>query len=77
MIKMLFVLLKNIMLNSRETLVNYMTPIGLHHIMCNGHHYGPMPWGNTLNRPDWNPVYYHRRISLELALTELPQEQMH
>ena len=37
-----------------------MTPLGLTHIMYNGHHYGPMPWGNTLNRPDWNPVYYHK-----------------
>ena len=54
---------KNIMLNSREALVNYMTPVGLTHIMYNGHHYGPMPWGNTLNRPDWNPVYYHRADS--------------
>jgi alpha-glucuronidase len=52
--------LKNIMMNSREALVNYMTPVGLTHIMYNGHHYGPMPWGNTLNRPDWNPVYYHK-----------------
>lgn len=52
--------IKNIMLNSHEALVNYMTPIGLTHIMYNGHHYGPMPWGNTLDRPDWNPVYYHR-----------------
>lgn len=55
--------LKNIMMNSHEALVNYMTPIGLTHIMYNGHHYGPMPWGNTLNRPDWNPVYYHKADS--------------
>jgi len=55
--------IKNIMLNSRDALVNYMTPIGLTHIMYNGHHYGPMPWGNTLNRPDWNPVYYHKADS--------------
>jgi alpha-glucuronidase len=39
--------IKKIMLQSRETLVNYMTPLGLTHIMYNGHHYGPMPWGNT------------------------------
>jgi alpha-glucuronidase len=51
---------KKIMLHSREVLVNYMTPLGLTHIMYNGHHYGPMPWGNTLGRPDWNPVYYHK-----------------
>ena len=58
---------KNIMLNSREALVNYMTPVGLTHIMYNGHHYGPMPWGNTLNRPDWNPVYYHRADSFGIG----------
>jgi alpha-glucuronidase len=59
--------IRNIMLNSREALVNYMTPIGLTHIMYNGHHYGPMPWGNTLNRPDWNPVYYHRADSFGIG----------
>ena len=53
----------NIMLHSHEALVNYMTPLGLAHIMYNGHHYGPMPWGNTLGRPDWNPVYYHKADS--------------
>jgi alpha-glucuronidase len=54
---------KKIMLQSHETMVNYMTPLGLTHIMYNGHHYGPMPWGNTLGRPDWNPVYYHKADS--------------
>ena len=59
--------IKNIMLNSHEAVVNYMTPIGLTHIMYNGHHYGPMPWGNTLNRPDWNPVYYHKADSMGIG----------
>jgi alpha-glucuronidase len=59
--------IKNIMFSSREALVNYMTPIGLTHIMYNGHHYGPMPWGNTLNRPDWNPVYYHKADSIGIG----------
>ena len=59
--------IKNIMLHSHEALVNYMTPIGLTHIMGNGHHYGPMPWGNTLNRPDWNPVYYHKADSIGIG----------
>jgi alpha-glucuronidase len=54
---------KKIMLSSREILVNYMTPLGLHHIMGNGHHYGPAPWANTLPRPDWNPVYFHKADS--------------
>ncbi|MFC0772006.1 alpha-glucuronidase family glycosyl hydrolase [Terrimonas alba] len=54
---------KKIMLASHETMVNYMTPLGLHHIMGNGHHYGPAPWSNNLPRPDWNPVYYHKADS--------------
>lgn len=58
---------KKIMLQSREVLVNYMTPLGLTHIMYNGHHYGPMPWGNTLGRPDWNPVYYHKADSIGIG----------
>lgn len=48
------------MLPSREAVVNYMTPLGLHHIMGNGHHYGPAPWSNNAPRPDWDPVYYHK-----------------
>ncbi len=59
--------IKNIMSNSHEALVSYMTPVGLTHIMYNGHHYGPMPWGNTLNRPDWNPIYYHRADSFGIG----------
>ena len=51
------------MLNSREALVNYMTPLGLHHIMATGHHYGPGPWVSNAGRPDWNPVYYHKADS--------------
>lgn len=49
-----------IMMASREAVVNYMTPLGLHHIMATGHHYGPGPWVNNLGRADWNPAYYHR-----------------
>jgi len=49
-----------IMLESHEAVVDYMTPLGLHHIMWGGHHYGPAPWWNTFERADWNPVYYHR-----------------
>lgn len=51
---------KKMMLESREAVVNYMTPLGLHHIMDTGHHYGPGPWVSTLSRPEWNPVYYHK-----------------
>lgn len=52
--------IKRIMLESREAVVDYMTPLGLHHIMWGGHHYGPAPWENRFERADWNPVYYHR-----------------
>lgn len=51
---------KQMMLDSREAVVNYMTPLGLHHIMDTGHHYGPGPWVSNLSRPEWNPVYYHK-----------------
>jgi alpha-glucuronidase len=51
---------KEMMLQSREAVVNYMTPLGLHHIMDTGHHYGPGPWVSNLSRPEWNPVYYHK-----------------
>jgi alpha-glucuronidase len=52
--------IKKIMLTSREAVVNYMTPLGLHHIMATGHHYGPGPWVDNLGRADWNPAYYHK-----------------
>jgi alpha-glucuronidase len=58
---------KKIMLSSHETLVNYMTPLGLHHIMGNGHHYGPSPWSANLGRADWNPVYYHKADSVGIG----------
>ena len=48
------------MMESREAVVDYMTPLGLHHLMASDHHYGPGPWVDDLERPDWNPVYYHR-----------------
>ncbi|TVZ13988.1 alpha-glucuronidase family glycosyl hydrolase [Maribacter sp. MAR_2009_72] len=52
--------IKEMMLTSREAVVNYMNPLGLHHIFDTGHHYGPGPWVDNLSRPDWNPVYYHK-----------------
>jgi alpha-glucuronidase len=48
------------MMGSREAVVDYMTPLGLHHLMDTGHHYGPGPWVGNLSRADWNPTYYHR-----------------
>lgn len=45
---------------SHEACVQYMTPLGLHHIMAEGHHFGPGPWVDNLGRADWTSVYYHR-----------------
>lgn len=56
--------LKKIMLESRENMVNYMTPLGLHHIMTYGSHYGPAPWVDFASRPDWNCIYYHKADSI-------------
>lgn len=51
---------KEMMLDSREAVVNYMMPMGLHHIFAWDHHYGPEPWGVIEGaRPDWLPKYYH------------------
>ncbi len=48
------------MMKSREAVVDYMTPLGLHHLMGRGHHYGPGPWVEGGPRADWTSVYYHR-----------------
>lgn len=53
----------DIMMNSREVTVNYMTPLGLHHIMGWSHHHGPGPWIKDKLRDDWTSVYYHRADS--------------
>jgi alpha-glucuronidase len=64
--------IKRIMMTSHETIVNYMTPMGLGHIMGNGNHYGPAPWSNTLPRADWNPVYYHQADSIGIGFNRTP-----
>ena len=48
------------MMGSRQAVVDYMTPLGLAHLMGTGHHYGPAPWIADLGRPEWNPAYYHQ-----------------
>ncbi len=55
------------MMSSREAAVNYMTPLGLHHLMARGHHYGPGPWVSGGPRADWTSVYYHRADSLGIG----------
>ncbi len=55
---------KAMMLSSREACVDYMMPLGLHHLFAADHHYGPEPWCDVEGfRPDWLPSYYHRADS--------------
>lgn len=58
---------KEMMLSSRETVVNYMMPLGLHHIFAEGHHYGPQPWLSDAGRKDWTSVYYHNADKIGLG----------
>lgn len=53
--------LVGMMMQSREAVVDYMMPLGLHHLFAWGHHYGPEPWCDIPDtRPDWMPSYYHK-----------------
>lgn len=54
----------DIMMESREACVDYMEPLGLHHLMAFDHHYGPEPDGYKAEYPiEWCPVYYHKADS--------------
>ncbi|MFV0365611.1 MAG: alpha-glucuronidase family glycosyl hydrolase [Mangrovibacterium sp.] len=60
--------ISTLMMQSREATVNYMTPLGLHHIMGWDHHHGPEPWCYIEGaRPDWLPTYYHKADSLGIG----------
>ncbi len=48
------------MMGSREAAVDYMTPLGLAHLMARGHHYGPGAWQSGGPRADWTAPYFHR-----------------
>ncbi len=54
--------INKILLGSHQTVVDYSMPLGLHHIMYPGHHYGPGPWHDQ-GRPDWTSTYYHKASS--------------
>ena len=59
---------KQLMLDSREACVNYMMPLGIHHIFAGGHHYGPEPWYSPKGvRADWTPPYYHKADSIGMG----------
>jgi len=52
--------IRRMMSGSWQACVNYMTPMGLHHLMAEGHHYGPQPDYVHPQRHDWSSTYYHR-----------------
>ncbi len=61
-------ILTDIMLASREAVVDYMMPLGLSGLFAWGHHYGPEPWGDIPGaREDWLPRYYHRADSIGIG----------
>ena len=59
--------IKKIMMDSHEACVDYMTPLGLHHIMGESIHFGPQPWLARSGRADWTSTYYHRADSIGLG----------
>lgn len=57
-----------LMCDTREAVVNYMMPLGIHHIFAGNHHYGPEPWYAPRGvRADWTPPYYHKADSLGMG----------
>jgi alpha-glucuronidase len=64
---------KQMMLESREAAVNYMMPLGLHHIFSANEHYGPGPWWAPKGvRKDWTPPYYHKADSAGIGFDRTP-----
>ncbi len=56
--------MRDVMLASREACVDYMMPLGLHHLFAGDHHFGPEPWCYREGwRKDWLPSYYHKADS--------------
>lgn len=60
-------IIKDILLKSRQIYVDFTTPLGLHHIMGQGIHFGPEPWLDKSARPDWTSTYYHRADAVGLG----------
>jgi alpha-glucuronidase len=63
-----------LMLASREAVVSYMAPLGLHHLMAKDHHHGPGPWvdAKDTGRADWSAVYYHRADAAGIGFDRSP-----
>ena len=65
-----------LLLKSREAVVDYMMPLGLHHIFAGGHHYGPEPWYYVKgSREDWLPRFYHRADSIGIGFNRSDHEE--
>ena len=62
----------DMMMGSREAAVDYMTPLGLHHQMGEGHHYGPGPWVSGGPRADWTSVYYAKASADGIGFDRTP-----
>ena len=62
---------REMLMASREAVVNYEMPLGLHHLF-GGTHYSPMPWDRTPPRPDWQPRYYHRADAAGIGFDRTP-----
>jgi alpha-glucuronidase len=60
-------IIKKLLLQSHENYVNFTYPLGLAHMMGQGIHWGPEPWLERSQRPDWTSIYYHRADSLGLG----------
>jgi alpha-glucuronidase len=59
--------IKKMLLESHETYVDFTYPLGLAHMMGQGIHFGPEPWLERSQRPDWTSIYYHRADTLGLG----------
>lgn len=58
----------DLLLRTYDAVVDYMMPLGLHHIFAGGHHYGPEPWCYHEGwREDWLPRYYHKADSIGIG----------
>lgn len=59
--------LSSMMLKTRDIYIHYTSPFGLHHVMGEGHHFGPEPWVEKAPRLDWTALYYHRASAKTLG----------
>ena len=65
--------MQRMMMTSREACVDYMMPLGLHHIFKFDHHYGPEPDGFKADYPiEWCPVYYHKADTVGIGFDRSP-----